>query len=307
MTYTKEIIIYLQQKTGINLTDFLFDFFEFFSNDYPLLVDFYSGKSDKINPDVFNRYALLKQGAKGIESKMLINVSRFNNILDYEIIDSFGDLIIEINAVQALPKFLKSNKTLYQFNSNLEFEVGLKQSNIEQNIEQILGVSDAQNSWAEVAERNDLSEIEYRPEDGTLLVLSYQFQTKTTPITTVVDVINTSTILGKDVKKRMAWKDDDLEVLTVEETFEQTCDILLNLIVGDVPEFPNFGRSVFPGSNMKLFSYPALKRNLTQTLSTDDTIQKFNLKNVKVVDADISFDVEVFSRIEEVKLKNIII
>lgn len=307
VNFTEDIIIYWQQKTGIKIEGFLVDYYEFFKSSYPVIYAFYTGNVLEISSTHIQRLNELISRYSEIETQIISKNGIFTNVLDSEIIDQLSDYQAELMVVTKLNKFLRSNITNPAYSKFYEFGSILKQSSIEEMSAQVLNSSDYNNDWVEIAEKNDLQEFEYEPGGGNNLLVSVQLSSKITPINSVVDVIAGQTVLGRDVYQVLTWQNDDLKTLGYEETFKQSIEILLNLKKGDIPEFRDLGRNVYPGSSMKLFAFSPLLRQLTQVFSSDDSIQRFNVSKIKVLDADITFEVEVYSRLEEIVNKQIII
>ena len=305
--FTEDILIYWEQKTGILISQFLFDYYGFFQDSYPVIYAFYTGNTTEVSSIHIQKLKNLITDYENIETQIITKVGAFSNVLDSEIIEQLSSYQVELLMIAKLNKFLRSNITNSSYTKLYEFPVGLKQVTIEELSATVLGSADYENDWVGIAERNDLQEYEYEPSGGNNMLVSVKLDAKLSPINSVVDVINGETVLGKDIKRQLTWKNDDLETLGYKETFRQSVEILLNLQLGDVPEFRSLGRSVFPGSSMKVFAFSPLLRQMTQVFSTDDSIQRFNISKINIQDADITFEVEVYSRLEEIVNKQIVI
>lgn len=305
IVFTEDIVIYWEQKTEIEIGQFLFDYFDFFKQSYPVIHAFYTGNALEVDSKHIQKLHSLIDSYVDIEGRIISKRGIFDNLIDSEIIEQLADFYVELIVVTKLNKFLRSNIVNPAYSKLYEFPVNLKQSTVEELSASVLGSSDYDNDWVSIAEKNDLQEFEYLPNDGTKLLVSVPLISKLTPINSVVDVITGQTVLGKDIKKKLTWKDDDLQTLDYEKTFEQTTQILLDLQIGDIPEFRSLGRSVFPGSSMKMFAFSPLLRQISQTFSTDDSIQRFNINKIEISGGDITFEVEVYSRLDEVINKQI--
>lgn len=307
VNFTEDIVIYWEQKTGIEIGQFLVDYYDFFKTSYPVIYAFYTGNVLEVSSVHIQRLKLLVEAYENIETQIISRSGVFTSVLDSEIIEQLSSYQVELMVVGKLNKFLRSNITNPAYSKFYEFDSVLKQVSIEEMSAQVLNSSDYNNDWVAIAEKNDLQEFEYEPEGGNNLLVSVQLASKITPINSIVDVIAGQTVLGKDIDRVLTWVGDDLKALGYEETFKQSVEILLGLKKGDIPEFRDLGRNVYPGSSMKLFAFSPLLRQLTQVFSSDDSIQRFNVSKIKVMDADITFEVEVYSRLEEIINKQIIV
>lgn len=305
--FNEDIILYWEQKTRIKIEQFLLGYYEFFQTSYPQIYAFYTGNAVDINSYHIQRLDELISAYQSIETQIISRAGVFSSVLDSEIIEQLSSYQVELMVVKKLNKFLRSNISNSTYSKLYEFDSVLKQATVEELSAQILGSNDYTNDWTEIAEKNDLQEFEYDPSGGNNLLVSVQLSSKISPITSIVDVISGQTVLGRDIDRFFAWKDDDIKTLGYEETFKQSVEILIGLVQGGIPEFRELGRNVYPGSSMKLFAFSPMLRQLNQVFSSDDSIQRFNVSKIKVVDADITFEVEVYSRLEEIVNKQIII
>jgi len=126
------------------------------------------------------------------------------------------------------------------FSPNPEVEIPFNQGQTLESIERDrIGNSDWQNSWANLALKNDLREEDYTPEGGFLIKANFDFVASDFRINAIVDSPIGDRVLGLDIANKIEFdvNEQDLVVLSPKDTFTQNANNLLNLRKGDNPEF----------------------------------------------------------------------
>ena len=106
---------------------------------------------------------------------------------------------------------------------------------------------------------------------------------------TVFDILIGKNLLGKDLPIEFIIDEEtkDLKILTPEQTFLQSVQILFNLQQGDIPEYLDLGidKDVYSECTNKNdlgFTFPILLRQLSTSLESDDTILDFEIDNIEL-------------------------
>ena len=94
-------------------------------------------------------------------------------------------------------------------------------------------------------------------------------------------------VYGKDVKRKISFSNNDIDVVKYEENVEQKCDILLSLNRGDVPELPAFGKNVQIGKNSGTYNYTELIKDLNNVFLQDDLFSSIGVESIELVEGDI--------------------
>jgi len=182
----------------------------------------------------------------------------------------------------------------------LSVQYTLKQNQtLERVASDVLGKS--QEGWFDVAIENKLTEEDYSMEGGNNIELKFSNVNQGVEINSVVDVMIGKSIYGKDVYRKIQIENEDLKVLNNDETILQAVDILINLKKEDNPDSPNSGlqSAIIIGSNRASLNFPIIERQLTETFNTDDSLQNFSLKELRIDQDSALVDYEVQTRLNE--------
>lgn len=302
--FTEQQLSEFSLKLGMSsewIFGYLDDFTNFVQNKYPEIFNFFAGVSDSLdNENVDTLYELIDR-SNDISNKIILNRYRMSMIIDWEITDYLEDIKMELYRITKTHKFLRSSKTNINFTSRMEIPMPLLQK---QTLEDVAYStqqdSNYNNNWIDIAFRNDLTELDYTLEDGRKIIVGFQISSRNYSIRSVIDSITGSKILGLDIQKRIEFENDDLLVLSYDETAKQAVDILINLMRGDVPEFKDFGRTRFIGTSTAAVGLSTTLREMYTVFSSDDTLTKFKVKDSTQQGSDIFMTFEVSTRLGEV-------
>lgn len=298
---TSDIISDFQKKLRYySIGSYLDLYFNFYQNNYPVIVQFFSGEISKLdhsNVEILDR--LLKQ-SELIRSSIFTHKNKLNTYKDWEVVEYFENLKLELITTTKISKFLRSSITNFNFNGTLEFNYVAKQHQSLENISgTVLRSPDYDNDWINIAIRNDLSEKDYTTNGSEKLKLSINRKAFNFKIDSVVDNMIGERVYGLDIQKKIEFSDDDLVVLGYKETLFQSADILANLRKGDVPEFLEFGLSNFVGGNVASLGFGSITRQLQKNFSSDDSLIDFTVTNVKLKEDSLFLEYSVSSRLDE--------
>lgn len=291
----KDIFEEFESITNYPLSDFIKVFAFFVTNNYPKIVSYFSNESDVADAQSFkNLQSLLKESVKifGIISE---NSERFNNYKWWVLIDELEKVKIKLETSENSSKWLRSSISQVRFTPQTA-DITLKQGQtIESLAREKVGIEDWNNDWKDIAVLNNVAEEDYTLEGGNLLKVVLQGNNSFF-LQTVVDNLQGDAVLGKDLDKNLSFDDNDLRVLSPQDTFQQSIQILSSLKILDNPEQPDQGLSqaFIVGSNINLLTFPTIIRQMTNTFNTDDTVKSFSIVSIdREQDAVfITFDIE---------------
>lgn len=316
MRFSTDILEEFESLTGKNIKKLFQDSLNFFSYDYQIIVDYYSGRSSKIDSQPFTNLEQLQLQKSNIfeayhsHSRMMKD-SRWWDLLEFvEEIDNRLETLKNIN------RWSRSSITSTGYSPNIQIEHTLTQNETLENVaKNILGLSNPQDSWVDIALSNNLEEEDYDTQGGNDLLL----ETNRTvnlgiQVNSVVDYISGKSIYGKDIYRKIQFVsdddgNDDLQVLGYDETVVQSVDILANLKKNDNPDFPTLGlqSSVTIGGNRAMLNFPVIVRQLTETFSSDDTLKDFQVDLLSLEQDNLSIDYQVKTRLNELQPGNILL
>ncbi len=275
-------------------------FSDFNKYNLPEINNFFSGNTDQLNGYNNDNLKKLIEYSDLISNGIASNNFIFSTFLDWEITDYLDDLRNELLRIIKTPKFLRSSKNNLYFSSTLELPSVLTQNQTLEDVAfDVQNNPDYDNDWVDMAQRNDLSELDYDLTGGNSLILGFNISSRNYSIKSVVDIIAGERILGKDIQRRIKFENDDLVVLGYNETAYQSVEILSNLQKGDIPEFKQFGRSLFIGTSTNVIGLSTLVRELYTVFSSDDSLINFKVRDYSQNGADVRLLFDVSTRLAE--------
>lgn len=306
MNITTSHIENFEKITNFKLYDLLFNVKEFFSNEYPEIIEFYRGNSKFIKKDNFKKLEILIQECERCTDAFSRNKKSFDKCFYWDILDSMEDIKIKLLTTKNSSKFLRSSIINGKLNSGLVVSVKLeKNQTIEDVAKNVLNSSDPDLDWLEIAIQNDLKESDWDIDGGTqILVRKNIFQRDL--VTSFVDNTIGERIYGLDIKREFNFKDEDLETLSYKETLYQTVEILSSLSKGDIPEFRELGieSSIYKGTNYSQLNASSISNQLRKSFDTDDLFKDFEILDMKLEQGDIFLQYQVSTKLNEVLIQN---
>ena len=279
------------------LTVFLDDFISFYDDRFPIIINYFSGKRNSIEESHVQFLVDLIARVEVIMGNVSTSESTFTTFLDWELVDYFEDIKTELFFVTKTSKFLRSSLTNYNFTGTVEFDYSLKQGEtLEDVAEGVIDAVDYNNDWVDIAQRNDLSELDYDANGSKVLVLGIRLTSRNSAVKGVIDNISGQKILGRDINKNIGFVDNDLDVLSYDKTAEQSVLILSKVFRGDIPEFKDFGRQPVIGDAKYAFALTTTIREMSKIFSSDDTLTDFTVIEIVDKGSDIYMKFKVSTR-----------
>ena len=94
-------------------------------------------------------------------------------------------------------------------------------------------------------------------------------------------------VYGRDIAKKISFNNNDLSIAEYISNVEQKVRILCELLEGDIPEFPSFGRRKIIGENFNNYSYPELARDIEGIFMQDDLFESVEFVDIRIENGDI--------------------
>lgn len=297
------------QLTNKDLTSYFQQVKTFFSgSDYQKLINYYSGKVSSIDSTPFNNLQSLADQTKEIFTLY----SNFSNSMSgswfYDLLDIIENIDNRISTSQNLNRWCRSslNLTGYSPIGEVQYTIGQNES-LERISKDLLNSTSPEDDWFDIAKRNDLTEESYTSQGGNSIVLpSSPTSNFAFPLNSVMDVINGKSVYGKDLDRNFSIDVElgDIKVLDYDDTILQSSDILINLKKNDNPDFRDKGlqTTLVIGSNSASLNFPVIRRQLSDSFSTDDTFTSFNITSIQVTNNSLLVAYQVQTRLSEVLL-----
>lgn len=278
----KEIVEEFELRTKYPLFKFYEDFIDFNDNFSQNIFNYFLGELEEVTEISFQKLEKLLKEANKIIYLFQNNTQQLDTYKYWILLDDIEDIRTTLQSINNASRWLRSSISNVSFSSDPEFKYITGQNETLEKINKNIGSGDEENDWVEIALNNSLREEDYSNEGGLNLKV-YLKNNKSIYINSVIDNINSDTIYGKDLFKKITYKDNDLETLSPIDTLKQSVEILANLNKNDNPAFKNLGidKSLIIGKNFNSVSYPAITRQLFSTFKTDDTLASFTILNIE--------------------------
>ena len=289
----QSVIERYSEISKFDFISFIDDMKNFMDDDYPE-IELYFKKGTEVAPtnsinnlkSLKNRYFLAVNALKNlIDSEENVTIEHFS-IQEY--IDSFESMI---GYVENLPRYLKTSRDNVYITKRPMLEYKVTQGDTLESI--ALKFYNDESRWVDIAKENDISYYEVASSTWIGKIIKVPLKRiNLTDVVGVIDALIGENMLGMDIKKEFVISDDDIETLSGDDTFEQSCAIMFGLSRGDIPEFPQVGHILneLIGSNLGIVSNSALVADLKRLFYSDPTVKLFTVSRVSLGEDSISMD-----------------
>lgn len=285
-----------QELTSIKVNEYLLQINQFFITDFPKIKNWYKGETDKPSAESFkNLFVLLTKSANILTTFASRRDEFVLRFYHFELLENLENVNTKLLWTLNLSKFLRSTRTRNSYKSKIELDYVMKKHETLETVQaEQIGLSGFDNDWWELAMRNDLSEEDYDTKGGQALVLPVNFEAGIF-LTSVVDNPVGDKMYGRDIKRKLTWKDNDLETLNYNDTVNQSVDIMLETRLGTIPERPKLGynESLVTGNTQGTVSLPILQRQLLNIFNTDDSLSSFKISRIEFEQDALFLDFEI--------------
>lgn len=291
-----------QKTTNFDLQPFFELYVDFSNIHFSRISNYYTGRSARPNDsfDILNQLVDYKIAILNI---LMSYKHQLTNMIMWELVEDIDDIFTRIQTAQNAPKWLRVSSTKASFIQSPEIEYITSQNETLEDVSILrLGDDQGENNWKDIALRNQLVEEGYTPQGGALLSVNLRGVISQFTILSVVDTIIGKSVYGVDLKAKLEYIDDDLVVLSNDQTIIQSVLILSQMRKGDAPEFRDIGlqQAVAVGSTRGAIQFPAIFRQLADTFSTDDSLKDFRLIDLRFDKDGLRLDFEINTRLDEV-------
>lgn len=284
----------------------IFSYLERFVNFYDTYRDdvlsFFDG-SGEFNQDAFDELVYLTDESTKLNRVWNTHKSSFRTVLMWDFYEYIQTVRKQILTLSNAGKWLRSSQSVNSYIRNGQVQYTIRQNETMITIaDRIANRQDPLNDWTDVAVKNDLNEEKYTREGDVLLNIELQGRTTNFKLESVVDIINGKSVYGKDIDQNITYLDNDLKVLSYDDTLKQSADILLSLRKGDNPQFRDSGITGVIGvsQNLQGILFPSLYRQISDLFSSDDSFKSIILKDVGYEKDGVFYQFEVETVIGDV-------
>lgn len=301
---TKDIIQEFDSISKKNVEQFFNDVVIFFATYYNQLVDYYSGNSTSISKQAFTQLDTINNQCQDLMSYFNTNATRFKNLKWWLLLEQLEIIDSRLQTAYNINRWSKSSihKFGYSPYTQLNYITKPNQS-LERVAQDIVQTTNPSDDWADIAIQNQLREDDYSIKGGADLQLYFPQLNRNVNVTSVVDVMDGKSIYGKDINALFQFNQDeeDVDVLSPDDTVYQAVDILVNLHQNDNPDYPSSGLQpdIVAGANRASLNFPVINRQMSAAFATDDSLKNFTITNIQVQGVGLSIEFAVNTRLNE--------
>jgi len=298
----REVFDSFNRITGYNLQAFFQRFTNFISIHSGNIINYYDG--GLLNNTSFNELETLLKESKKI-SPLFEQYGQNLIFLGYwELLDNFTEIQTSLYTFDNMSKWMRSSR-LNRFDSNVKVDRKIRQGETIELIAEESGYNSPQEDWRELSINNQLIEEEYTPDGGKIISITFQ-NNATFDIDNIVDSLLGENILGKDIKTRINFVNNDLETVEFEDAIKQTLNTILGTVKGSIPEFKDDGvDNDMVGSNVNTIQYPSMFRNMLGMFQKDGRWTEISLLDLKREEDNVFMRLECKTVLQESIVTNI--
>lgn len=256
--------------TRFDIQSYFEDFSSFVLSNYQSITAYYQTGTPLTSDTILKLNDLVSQMSQ-INDLFFVYGDRLSatTVEVWEMLDFFESTKVTLLTIVNSGRWLRSTKNVLR-NNNVNNDYILRQR---QSLEQLIsetGSGDATNDWSQLAINNNLREEDYSFEGGNKLKISFT-NNMNYFVNSVIDSISGEKMYGLDIDRNFYFEDNDLAALGYRDNINQQTQILLGLVRGSVPEFPQDGIDKnLISSNVNAIQYPMILRQQSQVFEKDD-------------------------------------
>jgi hypothetical protein len=288
--------------TGYNLESFFKRFADFISENSGSVINYYSGGS--LDNSSFSELEYLSKESKKISPLFERYGQNFTFLGYWELLDQFTEIQTSIYTFENMSRWMRSSR-LNRFDSGVKIDRKIRQGETVELIAEESGYISPQNDWVNVSIDNQLVEEEYTADGGKVISVVFQNNANFN-IDNIIDSLVGKNILGKDIKRKISFINNDLDVVVYEDSIEQTLNTILGTVKGSIPEFKDDGvDSEMVGTNINTIQYPSMFRSLLSMFQKDGRWTEISLLDVKREDDNAFMKLECKTILQDSIITNI--
>jgi len=293
--------------TRFDIQTYFDEFASFVLTDYQKIIDFYSNGAAIPSSTIST--------LKDLNSQMLqINdlFSLYNDRLSagtsevWELLDYFEQTKVTLFTIINSARWMRSTKNVLQSNAVDQNYILRQGENFEQLATEV-GYGDPDNDWSKIALNNNVIEEDYTFEGGNKLKISF-VNDLSYFVNTVIDSISGIKMYGLDMDQAWVFEGNDFKVLTYKDTIQQQTTILVGLVQGNVPEFPQDGISKdILGGNVNAIQYPSLLRQQSAVFEKDNRYKSIAINKIETQSESLIMEMTVVTKLDEILNENLVL
>lgn len=265
--------------TGYDIKSYFQKFVDFCTNDYPLIVDYYSNGGE-MNKDSFLRLVELVRESETIEPLFILHENTLDDISMWDILDNFTETQTKLSTIKSSARWLRSSSL--DRNNTLQMEKTLRTGERFEDVARQLNSSNPEDDWMNITIPQYIEETDYSFSDGGNKFYINLKNAGNNYLDTVVDVLVGDNILGRDIDVNFVFENDDLKIVIGDDAIRQALDTILSSQKGAIPEFKDYGIvNEFIGTTANAIQYPSIFKDVMNMFQRDSRWDSVELIDVK--------------------------
>lgn len=295
----ESIVIEFEQVTKFPLLQFMREYQDFMLNSYGLINDYFSGKTEKIANEHIRALKNLTVKTSDVMSQFKNFANKFEKCGYWELMDIIDTLNNTIETINKLPKYRKTVLAKRGYTPSVETNATVGGMRTMDDIaDSLSGLNGENTGWVELMLNNDLNEDDWEIDKLSSLKV-YVNNTSKIVVTTIIDTPTGKKVYGKDLLRKIEFKNNDFKLAEYEDNIEQKCQILLELNRGDVPENMLFGKNpLYINQNVQSLLYPAIAQDIRKLFMQNDLFESAEMTDIKFENGSLNIVVEIKTKYE---------
>lgn len=286
--------------TRFDIENYFNKFSTFVLSDYQKVVNYYQSGA-VISSDVLVTLSDLLNSMNQLIDLFDLYADRLSTGTSeiWELLDFFETTKVTLLTIKNTERWSRSTKNVLQSNV-VDQDFVLRQGQNFELLANEIGYTDSINDWKDIAINNDVREEDYTFEGGNKLKISFVNNLNYT-VDTVIDSISGEKLYGLDIDKNFIFENNDLAILGYKSTIVQQTGILIGLVKGSVPEFPQDGISKdLIGTSISAIQYPILLRQQSAVFEKDDRYKSIAVNKLQTSVDNLIIDLQITTKLDEV-------
>lgn len=274
--------------TKFELLQYFTDYSDFLQNDYSEVYAYYSGNSESIDNAKLTTLSTLLNKSNNLMRIFQEFAGKLGNVGYWELQQYCQDLKDTLERISKLPKYCRTAKTCRGYKPYVQ---------VNEDIGGMKTIADLADQLGNITENelilnNDLEEGDYEIDKLSSITALVENQTNVV-VSTIMEQPIGKRIYGKDIQRKIDFSDNDLTIVKYENNVEQKAEILLEINKGDVPEIPNFGKTVVSGQTYSGYNYGELMSDLQDNFLQDDLFDNVTISDIDYDNGDLYAAVKI--------------
>ncbi len=278
-----------QNITKFELYQYFKDYSNFLQSDYSEVYSYFSGKVESVDNSKLTTLSNLLDRSNNLTRIFQEFAGKLGNVGYWELQQYCQDLKDTLERISKLPKYCRTAKTCRGYKPYVQVSENIGGMKTIKDLSEQLGNGITEN---ELILNNDLEEGDYEIDQLSSITALVENQVNIV-VSTIMEQPIGRRIYGRDIKRKISFKNNDLQIVEYEDNIEQKTNILLELNKGDVPEIPSFGKTVISGSTYNGYNYGSLVSDLRENFLQNDLFEDISVENIDYKDNDLYITVNI--------------